>query len=160
MTMRRRDFLKTSVLAAGLAPLTAGADPPEESRASSKPMLTRRFGKTGLALPVLGMGSSPLVAAWSRGYGSKPASVEARAALVRHAYDRGVRYFDTARTYYDAEEVMGLGVKGLASDCVLATKVTVLDPERVRPSLERSLCKIGKIGDSNHLLFPCAVPTR
>jgi aryl-alcohol dehydrogenase-like predicted oxidoreductase len=141
--LRRRDFLKTSILAVGLAPLRSGADPPQEPADSLKPMVTRPFGKTGLTLPVLGMGSSPLVAAWSRGYGSQPAGVEARAALVRHAYDRGVRYFDTARSYHDAEKVMGRGLKDVAANCAIASKVTVRTPELVRPSVENSLETLG-----------------
>jgi hypothetical protein len=38
---------------------------------------------------------------------------------------------------------MGAGLKGVASDCVIATKVTVLEPEMVRPSVEKSLEVLG-----------------
>ena len=140
----RRDFLKSSLAAAaGTAVASHITDAVGESSLATNPISTRPFGKTGLELPVLGMGSSPLVAAWSRGYGSKPVGVEARAALVRHAYDRGVRYFDTARSYYDAEEVMGRGLAGVAANCVIASKVTVRTPEMVRPSVEKSLETLG-----------------
>ncbi len=127
-------YVTAGTVAAGIRSGAASEPPPAAGQIARRP-----FGKKGFELPVLGMGSSPLVAAWSRGYGSKPGSVEARAALVRRAYDRGVRYFDTARSYYDAEDVMGRGLKGVASHCVIATKVTVLKPEMVRPSVEKSL---------------------
>jgi predicted aldo/keto reductase-like oxidoreductase len=38
---------------------------------------------------------------------------------------------------------MGRGLKGVASHCVIATKVTVLEPEKVRPSVEKSLETLG-----------------
>ncbi len=136
----RREFVKAGLAAAvgaGASARTVGAG------ALAGGIATHPFGKTGLELPILGMGSSPMVRAWSRGYGSRPGSVEERARLVRHAYDRGVRYFDTARTYDEAEEVIGLGLKGVTQNCFIATKVTVLEPERVRPSVERSLEVLG-----------------
>ena len=136
----RRTFLRSTLAAAaGTAAIGSGSGTASELSHASKQIAKRPFGKTGLELPILGMGSSPLVVAWSRGYGSKPGSVEERAALVRYAYDRGVRYFDMARSYYDAEEVMGTGLKGVADECVIPTKVTVREPEMVRPSVEKSL---------------------
>jgi len=140
----RRDFLKSSLAAAaGTASTRISNGKASEPSPATRQIAKRPFGATGLDLPVLGMGSSPLVVPWSRGYGSKPASVEERAELVRYAYNRGVRYFDTARTYYDAEQVMGAGLKGVASECVIASKVTVLKPEMVRPSVEKSLETLG-----------------
>ncbi len=144
MNQSRRDFLKAG-LATGVGLAAMGADLAVDVDASSarRPIATRPFGRTGRVLPILGIGSSPLVARWARGYGARPRSVEERAALVRHAYDCGVRYFDTARSYYEAEEVMGHGLKGVAQDCVIASKVTVLKPENVRRSVETSLATLG-----------------
>jgi aryl-alcohol dehydrogenase-like predicted oxidoreductase len=139
-TLQRRDFLTTSCAAAmGTALLAVASDAVAEPRPSAGPIPTRQFGKTGRLLPILGMGSSPLVALWAPGYGAEPRSVEARAALVRRAYDRGVRYFDTARVYFDAEQVMGQGLKGVRADCFVATKVAASNPAFVRPSVEKSL---------------------
>ncbi len=136
----RRTFVRAGLAAAVVAG-TAARTPGD--RVTNGEIATRLFGKTGLHLPILGMGSSAMVAAWSRGYGSKPGTVEERAKLVRQAYDRGVRYFDTARSYYDAEEVIGLGLKGVGQNCVIASKVTVVRPDRVRPSVEKSLEVLG-----------------
>lgn len=137
----RREFLKAGVAAAALTTTAGQRLVSAQPRAEDIP--TRPFGKTGRVLPILGMGSSAMVNAWSRGYGSRPSSVEERAALVRHAYDRGVRYLDTGRSYHDAEEVIGKGLKGVSQDCFIATKVTTRYPARVRPSVEESLRVLG-----------------
>ena len=144
----RREFLGAAGAGAlgmtMLGKLALAQDASTSAKEQHTPQIaTRPFGKKGLVLPILGMGSSPLVPAWSRGYGSKPASVEDRAKLVRYAYDRGVRYFDTARSYYDAEQVIGQGLKGVAKNCVIASKVTVAKPDQVRPSVEKSLEVLG-----------------
>ncbi len=143
----RREFLKATLLGAASAavlgpPAFAAGQPLQPADKANTGLPTRQFGKTGRSLPVLGMGSSPLVAVWARGYGAEPRSVEDRAALVRHAYDRGVRYFDTARGYYDAEQVMGLGLKEVRANCFVATKVAQ-GPSMVRASVEKSLQTLG-----------------
>ncbi|MCU0875116.1 MAG: hypothetical protein MUE50_22515, partial [Pirellulaceae bacterium] len=89
-TFGRREFLHdtativTAVAVGGrMTPLDASAataDPP----ASAIP--TRTLGKTGLQLPILGYGGAALPTAWRN-----PLSHEDRVALVRHAFDRGVR---------------------------------------------------------------------
>ena len=138
-SVQRRDFLKASCVAVGTASLAVASEGAAEPRPAAAPIPTRQFGKTGHVLPILGMGSSPLVALWAPGYGAEPGSVEKRAALVRQAYDRGVRYFDTARVYYDAERVMGQGLAGVRGNCFVATKVAVSAPALVRKSVEKSL---------------------
>jgi aryl-alcohol dehydrogenase-like predicted oxidoreductase len=48
-----------------------------------------------------------------------------RVEMVRHAYDMGVRYFDTSRNCGESESVMGRGLKGVRENVFLATKVGV-----------------------------------
>src|SRR5262249_42344405 len=100
---------------------------------------TRKFGKTGLTLPVLGMGGSAFVSFWVSSYGVKLLSVETRVAMVRQAFGAGIRYFDTARVYGESEGIFGRGLKGIRDQVFLATKVAVSDPAQVRKSLEASL---------------------
>ena len=143
----RRELLKTILLGAASAaavdqPACVAEQPPQPAEKANPKLPIRMFGKTGRSLPILGMGSSPLVAVWARGYGAEPGSVEKRAALVRHAYDHGVRYFDTARGYYDAEQVMGVGLKEVRANCFVATKVAQ-GPSMVRASVEKSLQMLG-----------------
>jgi predicted aldo/keto reductase-like oxidoreductase len=136
----RRRFLQSGLLAAGaatLVPAVARTVEPEKKQSDSIP--TRPFGKTGRVLPILGMGGSAMVAIWARSYGVKLLSTDDRVAMVRHAFDRGIRYFDTARVYMDSESIVGRGLKGVRDQVFLATKIAVTDPAQVRQSLEVSL---------------------
>lgn len=147
---RRRQFLQAglSAAAAVLAPAAArGADPDEKPRASTQEIPTRPFGRTGKVLSVLGMGGSAMVDKWATAYGVKLAPVDERAAMVRHAYDQGIRYFDTARVYAESESIVGKGLKGVRDKVFLATKVAVFDPAQVRRSLEESLKQL----DTDHV---------
>jgi predicted aldo/keto reductase-like oxidoreductase len=139
----RRQFIKSTLLAAaGTAalgrPLTA-KESAKKSTTSDTAIPTRKFGKTGHTLPILGMGCSAMVKQWVAAYGVSLLSNEERVAMVRHAYDRGIRYFDTARVYGESESLVGQGLKGIRDQVYLATKVAVFKPEQVRPSLEKSL---------------------
>ena len=149
---KRRDFLKAGMAAGtGAAGLTgglfsvvaraenapaqpAGSKTPEAAKIPVKP-----FGKTGWKLPVLGMGGSAMIQQWKKEYGVPLLPLEERVAMVRHAYDRGVRYFDTARVYAESESIMGKGLLGVRKDVYLATKVADPRPEQTRASIERSL---------------------
>jgi predicted aldo/keto reductase-like oxidoreductase len=139
--LERRAFLKTGLLAAGtatLGPAVAAAADPAKKADPAIPL--RKFGKTGLTLPVFGMGGSAMVGLGKfADYGVELIDLEKRIAMVRHAYDSGVRYFDTARIYLESESIMGKGLKGVRDKVYLATKVAVVDPDTVRESLEKSL---------------------
>src|SRR5262249_36636060 len=151
--MRRRAFLKSGLLtAAGTAALGTGlvpaaepaAEPAAKGGARVNGLPARPFGKTGLTLPVFGMGGSAMVLLSKfAGYGVELLPLEKRVAMVRYAYDQGVRYFDTARIYGESESVMGQGLKGLRDKVFLATKVHATDPDKVKQSLEESLKELG-----------------
>ena len=66
-------------------------------------------------------------------------SKEAAVALVRAAYDGGMRFFDTARAYSDSEEKLGLAFGEDWKDIVLATKTHSKNPEDFWQHLETSL---------------------
>jgi predicted aldo/keto reductase-like oxidoreductase len=142
----RRSFLKTGLLAAGTAALgpalgsSAKADEPaKKGEASTSGIPLRKFGKTGATLPILGMGGSAMVKQWASSYGIKLLSMDERVAMVRHAFDSGVRYFDTARVYGESEEIVGKGLKGVRDQAWVSTKVAVFQPDKVRQSVETSL---------------------
>lgn len=105
MTDRRRFLQLGAGAAAGLAGLDALAQP-----ASRAPYIQRyvRLGRTGLKVSDVSFGSAS---------SSDP-------ALVRHALDRGVNYFDTAESYRwgNAEEAIGEALKGQRDKVVLSTK--------------------------------------
>lgn len=137
--LNRRKFLKAGLQAtAGAAALTGGmaqaAMPKDKKVTLSGSIPTRVLGKTGLEVPVLGLGGAYLVERWGA-----QGSIEERAAMVRRAYDRGVRWFDTADNYMESEEIVGAGLKDVRDNVYLATKVSVTDHREVRKFFERSL---------------------
>jgi predicted aldo/keto reductase-like oxidoreductase len=143
----RRDFLKSTAIAVAGGSLlsasqaSAGAPKPSDVGTSGIPL--RPFGKTGHKLPVLGMGGSAMVQVFNQAYGVPLLPFEQRVAMVRHAYDSGIRYFDTARVYGESERIMGQGLKGVRENCYVATKCHISDPTKVRQTLEKSLEELG-----------------
>lgn len=120
----RRTFLQGGA-AAGVGLLIgspAGAAAPPEA-----PRVRRsvRLGRTGLQIPDIGFGSSRLA-------GDE--------ALVRHALERGITYFDSAESYTDgqAEETLGRALAGARGRVVLTSKV-VAGPRATRQEMMRAL---------------------
>ncbi len=140
----RRDFVKVGLAAAagaaiGRPSLAAAGAPTAKTISTSGGIPTRVLGKTGHALPVFGHGGSALVKMWGKDLGVEVLPFDERVAMVRHAYSSGVRYFDTARTYQDSENVMGAALAEVRDDVYLCTKVTVRKREDARPSAFKSL---------------------
>ena len=130
-TIARREFLKAGAALPVLAStLTVVATP--EQPAGLNPI--RTLGKTGLKLPMLGYGGAALPQVWLN-----PLSYEDRVALVRYAYDLGLRYFDTAPTYMESQAILGEALKDCRRDVCLVTKVDGTSPEAVRKMVESSL---------------------
>ena len=87
------------------------------------------LGKTGYTVPQNGFGMLPL----------QRVSVSDAAALLRRAYDGGMRFFDTAHSYTDSEYKFGKAFGGDRMEIVLATKSHASTPEGLRADLEQSL---------------------
>lgn len=128
----RREFLRQSALlgaAFGLQPLAAsGAIPELPARVRGK----RTLGRTGLEISDIGFGSS---------------SLSGDDALVRHALERGITYFDTAESYEGgrAEETLGRALAGHRGAVVLASKTTAgaaATRDEIMASLEGSLRRL------------------
>jgi predicted aldo/keto reductase-like oxidoreductase len=137
-TFGRREFLKNATQAIATATvcegLTRSAARAETPGQFSGTIPTRTLGKTGLRLPILGFGGAALPKAWFN-----PLSREDRVALVRYAYDRGIRYFDTSPVYMESEAILGEALKDRRDQVCLVTKVESTKPEQLRRSVERSL---------------------
>lgn len=171
--VERRMFLKSGMAAVGATGLTvagaaaisvvassARAVEPAESAPSPQTAANgiqlRPFGKTGRVLPIMGMGGSAMTGLFIKAYGAELLSMERRVAMVRHAYDQGVRYFDTARVYGESESIVGRGLAGVRDQCFVATKVHVTDPGEVRKCLEKSLEQLGmNYVDAAQIHSPC-----
>lgn len=134
----RREFLKraTQAAAAGVvsAGIASGAVPKEKKIDLTDTIPTRVLGRTGVKLPILGYGGAGLVKVWG-----SPLSPEDRLKLVRYAYDRGVRYYDTAGNYMESQAILGEGLKGIRDNVYLVSKVETTVPGRVRRAVEKSL---------------------
>lgn len=130
----RRAFLAAGVAVGVLPKSGAGAQEGEALGARPLAMPARPFGKTGVTLPMLAYGGAALPRAWLN-----PLSTEDRVELVRYAYDRGLRYFDTAGNYLESQAILGEALKDLRREVYLVTKVEATDPAKVRGAVETSL---------------------
>ncbi|MEM6426894.1 MAG: aldo/keto reductase [Cyanobacteria bacterium P01_D01_bin.128] len=92
----------------------------------------RTLGKTGLILPVLGLGgsASPL---------SRTQDEAEALAIIHRALDLGVRYFDTAASYGPSEVYLGQVLPAHRSEVSIATKTIRRQYDEAWRDLERSL---------------------
>ncbi len=87
------------------------------------------LGSTGITVPQNAFGALPM----------QRVSHEAAVKLVRRAYEGGMTFFDTARSYSDSEEKLGMAFGGDWSGKFLATKTQAKTPEAFWADLETSL---------------------
>jgi aryl-alcohol dehydrogenase-like predicted oxidoreductase len=123
--MQRRTFFGSIFSGLGSA---ASAKPPKP-KAGDIPVQV--LGKTGQKVTRVGMGGArfhliPFVEG---------------AALVRHAYDLGITYFDMARSYWNgrAEEVYGAALPEFRKNIFLTTKSNRQTKKGAEADLDRSL---------------------
>ncbi len=128
--LTRRQFFE--VIAGSASAIAAAAPAPDWPESTTLPL--RTLGRTGLKVPILGFGGASLPRFWRN-----PLSYEERVALVQYAYDRGVRYFDSAGNYMESQAILGEALKERRRDVCLVTKVETTKPEEVRKAVEKSL---------------------
>lgn len=92
-------------------------------------MVTVTLGRTGITVNRNGFGALPV----------QRISVEEGARLLRQAYDGGINFFDTARAYSDSEEKLGLALKDVRQQVILATKTMQTTVEGFWKDLNQSL---------------------
>src|ERR1035437_6840948 len=115
----RRKFLKTG-LAAGVLAGTAGL-PLRAARGTATDWVS--LGKSGVKVTRLAFGTGTNSGQIQRGLGQ-----EGFTRQGRHAYDRGIRFFETPETYGGMHEMLGTALKGIPRDTYrLMTKVTTRD---------------------------------
>src|SRR5436309_11515398 len=104
----RRDFLKSGMAAAILS--TTGLKP---AYAAAKRLATDwvTLGKTNVKVTRLAFGTGTYGGRVQRDLGQ-----EGFTRLVRHAYDSGVRFFETADTYGGMHDMLGIALKGIPRD--------------------------------------------
>lgn len=134
----RREFLKRAAQTAAAGAVSAGvvsAGSPNEKKIDAGAAIPSRvLGKTGVKLPILGYGGAGLVKVWG-----SPLSPEDRVKLVRYAYDRGIRYFDTAGNYMESQALLGEALKDVRDKVFLTSKVEVMQADKTRQAFEKVL---------------------
>src|ERR1022692_1431277 len=112
----RRDFLKTG-LAAGVLAGTGGVRL-RAARGTATDWVT--LGRSGVKVTRLAFGTGTLSGQIQRELGQDQFT-----RLVRYAYDRGIRFFETAESYGEMHRMLGLALKGIPRDSYrLMSKVT------------------------------------
>jgi aryl-alcohol dehydrogenase-like predicted oxidoreductase len=100
-------------------------------------MESRPFGRSGLAVPVVGMGT------W-RTLDVRGPREEARArAVVGAALDCGTRLIDTSPMYGEAERVLAAALAGRRTRAIVADKVWTAALDEGREQIERALAWYG-----------------
>ena len=112
----RREFLKTG-LAAGALAVTGGL-PLSAVRQTATDWVT--LGKSGVKVTRLAFGTGSFSGQVQRDLGQ-----DGFTRLVRYAYDRGIRFFETAESYGQMHRMLGVALKDLPRDSYrLMSKVT------------------------------------
>ena len=133
----RREFIRDAALLAGVAltsPLLAPAAEAKVKRTAADRVL---LGRTGIELSRLGMGAGSNSGNVQRSLGR-----EGFNRLVRHAYDRGITYIDTAQGYQTHDWVRE-AIKGLPREkYFLQTKMSG-SPEKPLDVIDRYRKELG-----------------
>ncbi|MBV8553294.1 MAG: aldo/keto reductase [Acidobacteriaceae bacterium] len=115
----RRDFLKSGIAAATFAG-TSGL-----SLTAATPAATDwvTLGRSDVKVTRLAFGTGTLSGQVQRDLGQDQFT-----KLVRYAYDRGIRFFETAESYGQMHQMLGIALKGIPRDSYrLMSKVTTRD---------------------------------
>ena len=144
--LTRREFLR-GTCAAGAAALAGGAAGAGPAATAADAVAapaggggaagaggltpTRALGKTGLKIPILGLGGE--------------FDTVRNQVLLKQAHALGVRFWDTAQEYVDSEKGYGEFLAknpGLRKEIVLSTKTLKRDPEGMSKELDGSLATL------------------
>jgi 1-deoxyxylulose-5-phosphate synthase len=112
----RREFVKSGLAAGALA--ITGSLPLRAERQTATDWVT--LGKSGVKVTRLAFGTGSFSGQVQRDLGQ-----EQFTGLVRYAYDRGIRFFETAESYGDMHRMLGVALKGIPRESYrIMTKVT------------------------------------
>ena len=129
----RRTFIKTSVVTGAIAGM--GSLPMLAERSSATDLVT--LGKSGVKVTRLALGTGS-----DNGQVQQQLGQDGFTRLVRHAYDRGIRFFETAESYGASQQMLGIALKGIPRDSYqLMSKVTTaggVDPMKKLDELRRN----------------------
>ncbi|MBQ4353402.1 MAG: aldo/keto reductase [Clostridia bacterium] len=87
------------------------------------------LGSTGITSPQNAFGALPI----------QRDSAETAVRLLRRAFEGGMTFFDTARSYSDSEEKVGIALSDVRRQITLATKTGASTPDEMKRHIETSL---------------------
>ena len=99
---------------------------------SSKALNIIDLGKSGLKVTELGFGGIPIMRV----------SLGEAKQIIRHCFELGVRFFDTAHIYGDSEEKLGEALEPFRDQVVIATKVWSKEGKGAAEQLDMSLDRL------------------
>jgi len=128
----RRDFLKTGLAAGALA--GSGTLALASERKTATDWVT--LGRSGVKVTRLAFGTGTM-----GGHVQEQLGQQEFTRQVRYAYDRGIRFFETAESYGGTPRMLGVALKGLPRDSYrIMHKVTTfhdVDPHQKLEELRR-----------------------
>jgi aryl-alcohol dehydrogenase-like predicted oxidoreductase len=110
----RRRFLQLALSGAAGALLSSWLGPARSLFAGQPRIPTRRLGKTGVDVTILGLGGEGILRTWGRERES--------AAVIEHALDLGITYCDTAPAYSGSQDYYGAILRERRGGLFLASK--------------------------------------
>jgi aryl-alcohol dehydrogenase-like predicted oxidoreductase len=117
----RREFLKTGLAAGTLA--VTGTLPLIAQHQTATDFVT--LGRSGVKVTRLAFGTGSFSGQVQRDLGQ-----DGFTRLVRYAYDRGIRFFETAESYGEMHKMLGIALNGIPRESYqLMSKVTTRDGE-------------------------------
>jgi predicted aldo/keto reductase-like oxidoreductase len=126
----RREFIAKPLTFLAASQLLGKAEWLHAATTPNTAIIHRTLGKTGISLPVVSMGVMNA---------NMP-------AVVRRAYEMGIRHFDTAARYQDGrnEEMLGTVIKelGVRSQVTISTKIFIPGPKRHDPDAKAQMRQI------------------
>ena len=134
----RREFLKTTATAGALA--FSGVSSLAATRQTATDWVT--LGKSGVKVTRLALGTGSIGGMIQREVGQ-----EGFTRLVRYAYDRGIRFFETAEAYGEMHRMLGVALQGIPRDSYrIMSKVTT------RPGVEplQKLDELRKLANTDY----------
>jgi len=112
----RRDFLKTSLAASAIA--SAGTLPLNAERQTATDWVT--LGRSNVKVTRLAFGTGSFSGQVQRDLGQENFN-----KLVSYAYDRGIRFYETAESYGEMHKMLGIALQGKPRDSYrIMSKVT------------------------------------
>lgn len=114
-------------------------------------MIYRRLGRTGLRMPIMGMGSGGGPDPLGQASGVPEPEIH---SLLHRAFDLGITYFDSSPGYMESEVILGRALKSIPRDkLILSTKIALasgipsepiqtMRPEKVNKAVDRSLTRL------------------